>query len=79
MWELIVARAFLDIGFAVDMRAKVNGTTPDLVVRRGGLNAMVEVFTIGDDDATRTEQHRLNAIAAELRTRLRFQGRAVCP
>lgn len=70
LWELTMARAFLDLGFSVDMKPRVNGLTPDLVVEKDGIRAMVEVLTMGDDEATRTEQGHLDALAGELQSRL---------
>ncbi len=70
-WELATAAAMSSLGFAVDLRGRLpDGRTPDLIVERGGLKTMVEVFVVGNDARTLREQDLLNALARELGKRL---------
>jgi len=71
-WELTCARAFAVMGFGVDMRASVEGTTPDLLVHREDLTAMVEVVSIQSDQDARDEQGRLDRIAARVQASARL-------
>jgi hypothetical protein len=68
-FHLKAARVYHELGFAVDLRAQVGPKTPDILVSRGSLNAMVEVFAVLPSAEDRAEAQAMDAIATVLRDR----------
>ena len=71
-WELVIGRAFAEMGFEVDMNPDLAGKTPDLLVRRDDLTAMVEVLAVRSNQATQDEQARLDRIAQRVHAGVDF-------
>jgi hypothetical protein len=70
LWELTAAALMAELEFEVDMRARIGGLTPDLVIRRQDLTAMVEIFAIDNDKTMVDEAALLRRLSADLTQRV---------
>ncbi len=69
-FHLEAGRLFVELGFDVNFKAKVGQKTPDLLIEKGGLAAMVEVFTTTPSVIDREETDAVEELQSFLRARL---------